>query len=349
MVRQLTDAECEPVRSEIRALLASRPDLSMTDITSYTTLAESTGRQFLCGNIPGGREVISEYKRVLAFIKAGDILQPGSRTGAKALLVAEDSSAPARRVARRRAVYETQTIKRVAEVLDYCAEQAAIGVITADFGAGKTEAVRHWRGERARKTPSVVVEFDEFSCSNKVEAMLAIARVLGLDGEAGPQSGGKIFRLIIEHLREHPCLVIFDQCETVRVKVFQAIRQIWDRTSEYGVGMVLLGSPVLLRRMQVSRVEDLGALTSRVGIWAPLTGVTRAEMAAIIKQEGVADIEESAFELWWRATNGSMRRLMRALDLVKAKHTGKRITEKTISGVAGHLWGIAFHQEPTIQ
>ena len=83
-----------------------------------------------------------------------------------------------------------------------------------------------------------------------------------------------------------------------------------------------------------------GALTSRVGIFAPLTGITRAEMAAIVKQEGITDMEESAFDLWYKATGGSMRRLMRSIDLLTAKHAGKRVTERTMEGVAGHLWGL---------
>ena len=37
---------------------------------------------------------------------------------------------------------------------------------------------------------------------------------------------------------------------------------------------------------------------------------------------------------------GSMRRLMRSLDLLKVKHSGKHVGEKTIAGVAGHLWGM---------
>jgi hypothetical protein len=67
-------------------------------------------------------------------------------------------------------------------------------------------------------------------------------------------------------------------------------------------------------------------------------------MAAIVKQEGFTDIEESAFDLWWKSTAGSMRRLMRALDLLKAKHPGKRITATTIAGVASNLWGIALSE-----
>jgi hypothetical protein len=145
---------------------------------------------------------------------------------------------------------------------------------------------------------------------------------------------------VCQALRERPCLLIFDQCEVVRVRIFQVIRQLHDRTHQAGVGVVLLAAPVLMSRMLGSRMADLGALTSRVGIWAPLGGLTKSEMAAIVRQEGVGEVDDSAFEVWFRATGGSMRRLMRSLDLLKAKHAGKRISERTIAGVAGSLWGM---------
>jgi len=336
VVRQLSDDVCNEVRDGLKAFLASRPDLSMTDLTAHTSLADITGRQFFSGNIPGGFQVVSEFRRVLERARAGEILQPGGRAVA---VITEDTAKRVRRVKKAGNFYRTQTVARVAEVLDYCAENCAIGVVTADFGVGKTEAVSAWRREHP-KVESVVFEFDEFSCGNKVDFVRGLARQFGMDYAMGSWNGGVIFRDICEHLRKNPCLLAFDQCEQVRVKVFQVIRQIWDRTHDEGVGVVLLSSPILLTRMNGSRVADLGALTSRVGIWAPLSGLTKPEMAAISKAEGITDIEEGAFELWWRATGGSMRRLMRAVDLLKAKHAGKRVTERTIAGVAGHLWGL---------
>ena len=76
-----------------------------------------------------------------------------------------------------------------------------------------------------------------------------------------------------------------------------------------------------------------------------LSGVSKSEMAAIVKAENFTEVDESAFDLWHKATGGSMRRLMRALDLLKARHAGKRITAKTIAGVASHLWGISLEGE----
>ncbi len=335
MTNQLGDKVCDELRAEISQFLAGRPDLGIMDLIQLTSLSDSTGRSFMGGSIHGGRQVVTELRRVLEAAKAGDCLQPG---GSQAIVVTENQTARVRRVRKTQNFYATQTVSRVAEVLDFCAEKAAIGVVTADFGAGKTEAVAAWR--RAHKTDCLVFEFDEFSSSNKVDFVALLGRMLGIEAAGGSANGGRTFRMVCEALRESPCLVICDQCEVVRVRVFQVIRQIWDRTHDAGVGVVLLAAPILLTRMNNSRTTDLGALTSRVGIWAPLSGVTKSEMAAIVKAEGIADIEEGAFDLWHRATNGSMRRLMRAIDLLKAKHSGKVITEKTIVGVAGHLWGM---------
>jgi DNA transposition AAA+ family ATPase len=317
--------------------LKSRPDLGPADLAQYTTLAESTVRTWLRGGIPGGFAVVEEMRRVLDQARAGDILVPG---GGDAVAITEDPTKRVRKVARSGNFYLTQTVKRIAEVLDYCSEQCAIGVITADFGVGKTEAVKAWRRKHAGKVDSVVFEFDEFSSTNKVDFVRVMARQFGVASEVGSQNGGLVFRELCEYLQRNPCLLIFDQCETLRPRVCQVIRQIWDRTHEAGVGVVMLAAPILLARLMGGKMVDLGALTSRVGIWAPLAGLTRGEMAAIVKDEGFAEVDEAAFDLWHKAAAGSMRRLMRSLDLLKAKHQGKRISEKTIAGVAGMLWGM---------
>jgi DNA transposition AAA+ family ATPase len=317
--------------------------LGNPDLAAYTTLADHTVRSFVNGNIPGGNEVVSELRRVLDLARAGAILQPGARNGAAVL--SDATPERVRRVRKAENFYQTQTVRRVAEVMDFCAENCAIGVVTADFGVGKSAAVAAWRRANAGKTESLVLEFDQFSSRNIIDFICLLGAFFGVDRAGGSANGGKLFRELCERLRKSPCLLIFDQAERVSIRIFDLIRQIWDRTHDAGVGVVLLSAPILLTRMNQSRVADLGALTSRVGIWAPLAGVGRAEMAAIVKREGFTDIEESAFDLWWRATGGSMRRLMRALDLLKAKHANKRITEKTISGIACHLWGMSIEGE----
>jgi DNA transposition AAA+ family ATPase len=338
----VSDQVRQALRDRIKRFLAARPDVGILDLVHCSTLCDAAGRNFLSGHLPGGTEVVSELTRVMDLAEAGDLLPPGGRDGG--VVISEEAPARVRRVPKRGNFYRTETVRKIAEVLDFCAENCTIGVVTADYGVGKTEAVKAWRRERPG-VETLIFEFDEFSSANKVELVHQLAGMLGVDVAPGQQSGGKVFRAVCERLRENPCLLILDQCETVRARVMQIIRQIWDQTHEYGVGVVILAAPILRTRMMVSRMADLGALTSRVGIWALLNGVSRAEMAAIVKQEGIEDVDEAAYDLWWRSTGGSMRRLMRAVDLLRAKHSGKRITEKTIAGMAGFLWGMPVRGE----
>jgi len=339
MVSQLPEAITDALRAEVNEFLKSRPDLGPADLAQYTMLAETTVRGFIAGRVPGGFEVVNAMRSVLSQARAGDILRPGN---GNAPVLVEDTEKRVRQVRRTGQFYETQTVKRIGEVLDYCVENSAIGVVTADFGVGKTEAVKAWRRRTAGKVDSTVFEFDEFSSTNKVDFVRGLARVFGVASQVGSQNGGLVFRDVCEHLRRYPQLLIFDQCETVRPRVCQVIRQIWDHSHEQGVGVAMLAAPILLARLMNGKMVDLGALTSRVGVWAPLSGLTRPEMAAVIKQEGFTGVDEAAFDLWYRACAGSMRRLMKSLDMLKARHQGKRISEKTIVGVAGMLWGMSL-------
>lgn len=340
MERQLSDSVTNGLREDIQRFLVSRPDLTAADLGRFTPLSEHTVRSFMNRNIAGGHEVVAELKKALDLVRSGDILPLG---GQSAVTITEQEKRKPGRVRKTKHFYETQTVKRVAEVMDFCSEHASIGVITGDFGIGKTAAVAAWRRcPRGRSADSLSYEFDEFSVSNKIEFIQCLARLMSLPVTLGSQYAGTVFRSVCEHLREHPCLLVFDQAETIRARVGQLIRQIHDRTQDRGVGVVILAAPVLLSRLNRSGMSDLGALTSRVGIWAPLSGLTKGEFSAILKQEGIRDVDEPAFDLWWKATGGSMRRLMRSLALIHARHAGKRVTTKTIAGVSGHLWGMSL-------
>jgi len=336
MKRELSDAEVDAARQEVRDWMRSRPDVTAAHIAQFTTLSDGTVRAWIAANFPGGREVVGQVLSVVRKAKDGEVLTPGGRESVT-LLVHEEERI--RKVPRAGKFYATQLARRIGEVLDYCAEHSAIGVITASFGCGKTEAVREWRRRRGGEVECAALEFSEFSSSDKVEFVREMCRMFDLPVIQGSQSGGRMFYTLCEHLKEHPCLLILDQCETLRPRVCQVIRQVHDRTSEAGVGVVMLAAPIFLARLMSSKMADLGALQSRVALWAPLSGLTRAEMAAIVKQEGF-DLDQAAFDLWVRGVGGSMRRLMRSIDLLKSKHHGKPIGENTITGVGSMLWGM---------
>lgn len=331
----MDEATSEAVRERMVMFLRARGDLSTADIAAHTALGSSTVKKFAGGLQPGTERICREIERVMNLAEQGEILQPGG--GGRALVVMEDRTP--KRVKKMRGFYQTETVARVAEVIEYCASEAAIGVVTADYGVGKTEAVSAWRRGPGRTADVVVFEFDEFTACNKISFVEALAEALGLaDARCGMAAGARVFRRVVHELSTNPQLLVFDQCELCRPRVLQVIRQIWDHCRDAGVGVVILGAPVMLDRLK--NMKDLGALESRVGIYAPLAGVGKGEMAAIVKAEGITDVDEDAFDLWWRAVGGSMRRLMGTIDLLKARHAGKRVTARTVEGVAGHLWGL---------
>jgi DNA transposition AAA+ family ATPase len=334
--RELTDEVCGAARERVRHILTYRPDLTAEHLAQHTTLAASTVRLWLSGGMPGGREVVGQMVRVADLVEAGEILAPGGRPDT--VVLTENASKRVVRISRRGNFYETQLVRRTAEICDHCASHAVIGVVTSDFGNGKTEAVAAWRRKTAGKVESLVYEMDEYIGCNKVDFICTLARTIGATTGSGSQNGGRAFRNVCEKLRESPVLLVFDQVEVARPRIMQVIRQIHDRTAEAGVGVVLLAAPILLARL--SKMGDYGALASRIAIYAPLAGLAPAEFAAIVKQEGFADVDEAALSLWYKACRGSMRRLMRSLELLKAKHADKRLTEKTIAGVGGMLWGM---------
>ena len=336
MKRELSDAVCQGARERLRRLLTTRPDLTAEQLAQHTAIAASTVRLWLSGGMPGGREVIGQMLRVAELVESGEILAPGG--GPETVILPEDSSSCAVRITRQSTFYETQVVRRVAEVCDYCAENAAIGVVTGTYGTGKTEAVKAWRRKTTGRVESLLLELNEYIGCDKTHFICTLGRMLGATPANGSQNGGRAFVDVCEKLRESPVLIVVDQGEVARARIMQVLRQIHDQTAEAGVGVVILAAPILLARL--SKMPDLGALASRVAIYAPLSGLTRTEMAAIIRAEGITDVENSAFDFWWKITGGSMRRMMRTIRLLQTRHAGRRVTEKTLVGVAGHLWGL---------
>src|ERR1019366_8300058 len=132
MKREVSDQVCNEARERLRRLLTTRPDLTAQQLAQHTTLAASTVGLWLSGGMPGGREVVGQMVRVAELVEAGEILAPGGR--AETVVLTEDTSKRVVRITRHGAFYETQLVRRVAEVCDYCATHAVIGAVTSNFG-----------------------------------------------------------------------------------------------------------------------------------------------------------------------------------------------------------------------
>lgn len=116
MKREMSDADVEAARQEVRAWMATRPDVTSAHIAQFTTLSDSTVRAWISGNFPGGREVVGGILAAVRRAKVGEILTPGA---AESIMLTEDEQLRVRRVVHAGKFYATQTVRRIGEVLDY--------------------------------------------------------------------------------------------------------------------------------------------------------------------------------------------------------------------------------------
>ena len=214
-------------RERLNALLERRPHLSITAIASHTTLAARTVSRVALGQREPNAYTDSQITAVIDQIEAGQILRfGGDITSVVELTESVEPGRPVR-VQRQRDFYVIDTVRRVKQVLDFCVEHSAIGIVTAEYGVGKTESVAHWRKNAGRKVEHLIFEFDEFSARNIQDFVECLADRLGVAYRRGPANAGRTMRALCAALEKEPMLLIFDQCESVAPRILQVIRQIW--------------------------------------------------------------------------------------------------------------------------
>jgi len=330
-------ASGDALRKRIAELLAQRLDLSLRGIyQAMSGISPATARSWYCRSNPDSEQTLTEVERIIGCIERGELLRPGG----DALTEADYAGRPKAEGGRRKAeggrqFYVLATPRAIWDVLDYALEHESIGLVIANYGVGKTEAVARWMAKH--RDEAVSIEVISLMGGHRVEFLRAIAGELGLD------TGGTsmaLFRRIVADLRATPRLVILDQAESLTPRIFAVVRELWDAVRLAGSNFAVLAAPDLWLRMHGSRSQQLGAIRSRTWPTAVLSGFTRDEMMYVVRQEGISEVDDEAFTLWHKAVGGSMRTLLASIDLIRSKHAGRKVTEKTIAGVAGFLWGM---------
>lgn len=333
------DSLLKQVRNEL-----ARLNWNQVDLACVVPFSPKTVQNWISERKPLNAPAREAFEDFLRQAERGDFDHQAGK-----VVSIEAAARPKRKPERRaRRSYKTQFVARVHSTIDYAVENAAIALVTADFGAGKTQAAQLWRAANG-DTQTIFFEFDEFTASRRYDFLSALASRLGLPDDVHSHNARRVFEEIVKQLRRDPAVLIFDQTEMVRVRVLQVLRQVWDRTRDEGTAVVLLGATPLAGRLQRGRGGDLGALISRIGVWINLAGFTREEMAAIVKAEGVGEVDGDALDLWFRAVNGSMRYLIETCDMLVSRHQGKRVTERTIADVCKRLLGLPVMTPPAVR
>lgn len=318
------------LRGLAKQLLEHRPDCTVKDLAHAAGMGQSTFSNWYYAVLPGTEETQKAVAAMLKSVSQGELLQPG---GGEVIVAGKT-----RAVRRSGDFYITTTVRQIFTIADRCSEDRVIGLCTGPNGFGKTETLAAWR--RTHKD-SALVTINPTIARNQMAFLRRLARELELvDLNVGASNLDIVFDAITAYLGKHRRTLIFDQCETLDLRLFQLIRSLWDETDQ-GVGILILGTPDLRKTLFGSRRRDAGALTSRITRHGWLYGLLPAEVASILSKE-CSGIEPSdkVLELLAKAVDGSMRRLMQFVYLVQTVHKGRALTIKTVTTMAAQLWGL---------
>ena len=213
-----------------------------------------------------------------------------------------------------------------------CQEDAALGIVIAKSGYGKTHSLKKYA-----KMPRVAyIECDDtMACRDLVEA---IEKEIGMPQGAGGTIWSRVNRIRDFFNTNESYLLIIDEADKLinkyTQKKMEIIRGIYDQSD---VGIVIAGEP----RLEAEIKGNLVRFANRMDFYYKLKGLTEQEVREYLKGY---EIDEPAMnEFMLRARNnqtGCFRLLDRTLTNVLRlmRETGeKRITLKVMREASGMM------------
>ena len=213
-----------------------------------------------------------------------------------------------------------------------CQEDAALGIVIAKSGYGKTHSLKKYA-----KMPRVAyIECDDtMACRDLVEA---IEKEIGMPQGAGGTIWSRVNRIRDFFNTNESYLLIIDEADKLinkyTQKKMEIIRGIYDQSD---VGIVIAGEP----RLEAEIKGNLVRFANRMDFYYKLKGLTEQEVREYLKGY---EIDEPAMnEFMLRARNnqtGCFRLLDRTLTNVlrlMRETGGKRITLKVMREASGMM------------
>jgi DNA transposition AAA+ family ATPase len=169
-------------------------------------------------------------------------------------------------------IVQTDDLRRIANAVQIAHAEKDIALIIADAGAGKSTAAAWY----ARNNEKATVLVNVVSGMNRRLLVQEIARQLSLDTARVPAAA--LIRNVSEALFERDMVVILDEADYLKADALEFTRRlVYDLGQS---GLVLIGLPRLKHQIQNLR-SDHRQLESRIGVYLPLSGLTRADAGAI--------------------------------------------------------------------
>lgn len=159
-----------------------------------------------------------------------------------------------------RTFFHTRAAQIAIQSLDRIRDEVIIGMVVANPGIGKTQAINYWRRKQGAGVRHVRIEADVLTSCRPI--LNALARALGVKVQGIQLAAGK--SAIEDALAKDPMMVIVDEADLLTVRTFELLRSIWDRVSamrgmdgERGFSLALFGAPKLREMLERDALERL--------------------------------------------------------------------------------------------
>lgn len=219
----------------------------------------------------------------------------------------------------------TSIARRVHQVARICQGDGVIGLVVGDSGIGKTYAVREYRTQH----PETIV-VDAFHHYRTKDVMADLHRAVGLSGEGATQ---KMFRDVVDRLRDSGRLIIVDESEHLNLTTLDMLRRIHDFA---GVGVLYVGLPRFREDLR-SKPGDYEYIKNRVVVPASLKRLTPRDTETLVATR--IPNANGLCAVYHRHSEGNGRRLRNLLknSVRVAEHNGVKVTAEIIEEVNREL------------
>lgn len=201
----------------------------------------------------------------------------------------------------------TYNAKMISAVIKRAQLDKNIALIIGDSGTGKTYGISNWvtRYQRTSVHVSVDVTF------NPKILISELHKTLGLGGHGSKNS---MLKDCVESLRSTDRIVLIDEADLLSITSIELLRALHDKS---GVGLVMLGLPVLAETVRGSRGE-LARVNTRIVNYRKLEPLSLEDAAAII-QTLIPDSDAFA-KTFYTLSKGNARLLGNLLKNVVRVH-----------------------------
>jgi len=201
-------------------------------------------------------------------------------------------------------IVETDQLRKINNAIALAHAEGDIALIVDDAGGGKTTAARYY----AEQNPRTTVYIDVVKGMNTKTLTVRIAEAMGLDTIRVNQQ--MLIQSISATLADRNMVVILDEADYLKSDALEFSRRLVNDLGKSG--LVLIGLPRLTGTIQNLR-NDHRQLESRIGVYLPLTGLTKPD-ARKIAHSVWPEVDNEVIDAMYRVSKTDVRQFVKIIE-----------------------------------